>query len=93
MLTLGKQQKKTKVKNEAGKRPVWNENFTFSGNDNILKVKVMDEDTVTDDTVGEGSVDLGKFRNNPSEQQCTLKSIQNLFSFIIKEKQQAEFSL
>lgn len=24
ILTLGKEQKKTKVKNEAGKRPVWN---------------------------------------------------------------------
>ena len=75
VLSLGKEQKKTKTKNEAGKRPVWNETFNFNGADNILKVKVMDEDTVTDDTVGEGSVDLAKFRNNPTEQQCILKLI------------------
>lgn len=51
-MTLGKDQKRTKTKNEAGKRPVWNETFTFNGSDNVLKVKVMDEDTVTDDVVG-----------------------------------------
>lgn len=30
----------------------------------------MDEDTVTDDIIGEGSVDISKFRNSSSEQQC-----------------------
>jgi Ca2+-dependent lipid-binding protein len=70
VLTLGKQQFRTKVKNEAGKRPVWNETFNFNGGDNILKVKVMDQDTITDDVVGEGTVDITRFRNNPAEQQC-----------------------
>ena len=32
----------------------------------------MDEDTVTDDVVGQGTVDLSRFRNNPNEQQCNL---------------------
>ena len=68
-MSLGSQKYRSKTKNEAGKRPVWNETFNFSGHDNILKVVVMDEDTVTDDLVGEGTVDISKFRSSPGEQQ------------------------
>jgi hypothetical protein len=30
----------------------------------------MDEDTVADDLVGEGELDLSKFRTSTSEQDC-----------------------
>jgi len=32
----------------------------------------MDQDTLSDDMVGEGKVDLTKFRNSPGEQQGKL---------------------
>ncbi len=38
--------------------------------DNTLIVKVMDEDTITDDLVGEGSVDISKFRADSNEHKC-----------------------
>jgi hypothetical protein len=32
----------------------------------------MDEDNVSDDLVGEGQVNLTKFRNTANEQECSL---------------------
>ena len=52
----------------------------------------MDEDTVTDDLVGEGSVDLSRFRTSSSEQQGTSPLTQNSFSSITKARLQAGFS-
>lgn len=52
------------MKQEAGRKPTWHEKFTIvSEGDNILNVKVMDEDEVTDDEVGAGSIDLNQFIN------------------------------
>ena len=48
---------------------MWNETFTFYGQDNNLSVTVMDEDVVTDDVVGNGTVTVSKFRGNPVEMQ------------------------
>jgi hypothetical protein len=50
---------------EGGKKPVWNQTFNFGGMDNKLLIKVMDEDTFTDDLIGEASLDLTKFRSHP----------------------------
>ena len=85
---MGTQQFRSKTKNEAGKRPVWNETFNFGAVDNILKVRIMDQDTVTDDVVGEGTVDISRFRNNPVEQQCISNHIKNLCNCIIKAELQ-----
>jgi Ca2+-dependent lipid-binding protein len=64
ILRLGAQVQRTNTKNEAGKKPVWNQSFRFSNPDNDLKVIVMDEDSVTDDLVGEADVDISRFRNS-----------------------------
>ena len=40
----------------------------FTNADNQLKVIVMDEDNVSDDTVGEGDTNITQYRNSPTEQ-------------------------
>ena len=52
----------------------------------------MDEDTVTDDLVGEGSVDISKFRTTSGEQQGNPYVTQNSASCFIKVKKQDEFN-
>ena len=68
ILKLGSQSQRTKTKNEAGKKPVWNEILRFSNTDNQLKAIVMDEDNVADDTVGEGDANIAQYRTSPTEQ-------------------------
>lgn len=41
----------------------------FYGQDNNLTVTVMDEDVVTDDVVGNGTVNISKFRGSTVEMQ------------------------
>jgi len=55
---------KTKVLNEGGKNPVWNQEFTFPNLEHpgayTIKLNVLDKDWLTaDDPLGETSVDLG----------------------------------
>lgn len=64
ILRLGAQTQRTNTKSEAGKKPVWNQSFRFSNADNNLRVIIMDEDNVSDDVVGEGEVDISRFRNS-----------------------------
>ena len=55
----GATQKKTSAKQDAGKTPVWNEEYQFRiESDKDIKFKVSDEDIVYDDLAGEytGSV-------------------------------------
>lgn len=33
----------------------------------MLQVQVFDEDTVSDDTIGEGSIDISKYKTSPAE--------------------------
>lgn len=59
-IELAKQKKRTSVKDEAGKTPVWDEVYSLpvmNPND-PLKLTVLDEDVTTDDIVGSASVDL-----------------------------------
>ena len=69
---LGKQFQKTSIHKEGGRKPFWKDKITMNiEEDNTLKVKVMDEDEVTDDVVGEGSIDLGIFMNEPGLTEST----------------------
>jgi hypothetical protein len=65
---LGSQTQRTKTKDEAGKKPVWNEKFRFTNPDNNLRVVILDEDNVADDEIGSGDVNLSKFRSSGVEQ-------------------------
>lgn len=53
---------KTTVKDSAGKTPVWNETFRIPLGENyqnkILEFSVWDEDTLSNDLVGESSVPI-----------------------------------
>eukprot|EP00277_Geminigera_cryophila_P010826 CAMPEP_0179451886 /NCGR_PEP_ID=MMETSP0799-20121207/35916_1 /TAXON_ID=46947 /ORGANISM="Geminigera cryophila, Strain CCMP2564" /LENGTH=129 /DNA_ID=CAMNT_0021247545 /DNA_START=25 /DNA_END=414 /DNA_ORIENTATION=- len=60
-LTLGDETYKTTVKDNAGgKNVVFDEKLSFNKQlqENILKVKVYDKDTLSDDFLGERDVDL-----------------------------------
>ena len=39
--------------------------FKFTAREDDLRVVVMDEDTFSDDLVGEGTINISKFRNCP----------------------------
>lgn len=59
-LKIDEVSKKTTVKQEAGKSPVWNESFFFiiSSLDSKLSLVVQDEDVTTNDIVGTTDVEL-----------------------------------
>ena len=58
-LVVGDQKFKTKVHQDAGKYPKWDQLFTIKTKLNTtLKFQVFDEDTTSDDLVGDGSFDL-----------------------------------
>lgn len=61
-ISLGGELKKTRVHQEAGKYPTWNDSFTFQRNmENFLNIEVWDEDTFSkDDLVGETSIALNE---------------------------------
>ena len=49
----GTEKRKTRTHQEGGKRPVWNDTFTFSNpKSQQIKFAVWDEDNVSDDLVG-----------------------------------------
>jgi C2 domain len=61
IVRVGSQNKRTRILDNAGKCPVWNEEFIFqiSEYDNTFSVTVMDKDTFTaDDMVGSATINL-----------------------------------
>lgn len=53
----------------------FNESFSFKSHDNKLKLTLMDQDTFSDDKLGEGLLDIAQYRGNPSPQQGTSNHI------------------
>jgi hypothetical protein len=51
----------------------------------------MDEDTVADDLVGEGQVNVSKFRTSPVEQDCTSYSMKKSCNCSIKAKRRVKY--
>ena len=76
IIEIGGSKQKTKVHKEGGKKPKWDEVFTFHPKGNKMVVTVMDKDTFSDDKVGAGAVDLQKYMKDPIEHKCSL--IENL---------------
>jgi len=52
---------KTKTMNEAGKNPVWNENFDIpiQSMGDFLEISIFDEDNLTNDFVGSNQFTVG----------------------------------
>ena len=63
VIQVREQEFKTKVKQEAGKEPKWNESFNidvkYIGDD--MTVKVMDDDIGKDDSIGVAKIKLSSF--------------------------------
>lgn len=59
----GSQKFETKVKDGAGKKPVWNETFTFliDGQTKGLQVDVYDDDPSADDLIGSVEIPTSNF--------------------------------
>lgn len=67
IIHIGGQKFQTKPHSGAGKKPKWNETFTFNGNANELKVQVYDDDIGKDDYYGEGTLNLNNWMSNPGK--------------------------
>lgn len=61
---LGGQCQRTQTCFNGSKHPHWNESFRFTTTDLNLRVEVWDCDTVNDDLVGAGAVNLAQYLNN-----------------------------
>ena len=59
-VTLGEQRFKTRVKEDMGKEPFWNEIFWFDVNtyEDSIKVQVLNENTFRDSVLGEIDINL-----------------------------------
>jgi Ca2+-dependent lipid-binding protein len=67
VVQCGSEKRKTRTHQEGGKRPQWNDSFSFANpKSQQLKFVVWDEDNVTDDLVGEGVIDIDKFAKSPN---------------------------
>ena len=66
---LGNEEFKTTVKDNSGGKATWNETFSFSKQlfDNLLRVEVYDKDTLSDDFLGSGNIDLHAVDAMPTE--------------------------
>ena len=59
VIEIGSQKQQGRTANGAGCMPVWNQDFIFNLNgDNLMNIKLSDEDYGPDDFLGETTVDL-----------------------------------
>ena len=70
IIEVGGIKKKTKTHKEGGKKPHWDDVFTFQPKETKMTIKVMDKDTLSDDLVGSTTIDLKKYMNDPTEHKC-----------------------
>jgi hypothetical protein len=51
---------------------MWSDTFSFNSNDSLLRVQVWDEDNISDDLIGEGTVNLNQLYSMPNRtENCT----------------------
>lgn len=62
LITFDSKIRKTSVKQEGGKIPIWNEKFEIEVNNHYQNItfKVFDEDPTTDDLVGEVTITVSE---------------------------------
>jgi Ca2+-dependent lipid-binding protein len=76
VVKLGQQVKKTRVHDEGGKKPRWNDTLNFTrGTDTNLKIEIWDKDVIDDDLVGEGFLNLTKVYNCPNTPQNGIRRL------------------
>ena len=62
ILILGKTQQKTRVHKEGGEKPRWDQEFTLNSTNpiDILELKIMDNNVISDDDVGRCQIKLSQ---------------------------------
>lgn len=65
--TVGGEKKKSHVCNSGGKNPTWNDTFIFGIKNLSMKIQLWDEDTFSDDFIGEGTIDLKQLLMYPNK--------------------------
>jgi len=69
---MGSEKFKTKIMKDAGKTPVWNQNFIFNldgKTEPAIHINVMDEGTVTDSVIGRLDLPLADLCKSTAEQK------------------------
>ena len=67
VIKVGNEKQTTRACNGGGKQPSWTDTFSFSSTDQLMRVEVWDKDTFSkDDLIGEGTVNLMQFYQNPT---------------------------
>lgn len=56
MVKIGNEKKRSRTHQEGGKKPKWTDILSFKPTTKIMEISVMDQDTITDDLVGEAKV-------------------------------------
>jgi len=64
---VGNEKQRSRTCSGGGKNPSWTDTFQFnSTNASMLKVEVFDDDTFSDDRIGDGTLNLAQFFTNPN---------------------------
>lgn len=66
IIYVGNEKQRTKTCSGGGKNPQWQDTFQFNSTDPNLRVEVWDDDTFSDDKIGEGRVNLQQCYSNPN---------------------------
>lgn len=66
IITIGSEKQRTRTCSGGGKSPQWTDTFQFNSTDQMLRVQVWDDDTFSDDMIGEGTVNLAQCYQNPN---------------------------
>ena len=75
LITFDSKIRKTSVKQEGGKIPIWNEKFEIQVNNHYQNItfKVFDEDTTNDDLVGEVTITVSELTSMSASTELNLK--------------------
>ena len=65
MIQIGTEKKRTATHKEGGKKPHWSDVLKFTPTSMKMSITVMDEDSLSDDTIGLATVDLTPYKNKP----------------------------
>lgn len=65
VIQVGGQKQRTRTCQGGGKNPNWSDTFQFNSTDPLLRLQVYDDDVGKDEFIGEGTLNLNQFYQNP----------------------------
>ncbi len=90
---IGEEEHKSEVCKNGGVAPHWNDTFSFSSKEAIMRIQLYDKDKIgKDDLIGEGTCNLGKIYKSPnSTQNGKHESMQSMWmSYLLRMKVKAD---